>query len=726
MALSESFTGTTNNQYITPKITWSATQDVSGNYSTVTAILTYSRTNTGYTTYGTWSGTITINGTETSDSKRISITYNSNTEAIRASIRVPHNNDGTKSITISATGKISGTTLDSTSISKTIALNTIPRASSITSAGNVTLSETGTRCSIKWTPLASTFKYKLKFVCGSVTKFIEPFCPETTSAYTYTKYPMTISMWAKAMPNAYSATCTVTLYTYTANNVDSELTATSKAIGSSSKTFTLTLPTSIKPTVSLANPTLVDGWNGYYIQGKSKCTLSASFAPGSGSSIKSCSISGTGLSKTGTTSPLSGTTNVLTTSGNITYTARVEDKRTSTSVPAVIEGKSIIVRPYAAPTLTFTAQRTTTSGSIKITYRAACSPVDSENKNLANKLTVLKIYKKLSTEDNWPSSTIEKITLNATSINTTNITLSGFDANASYDIKAVVSDNVSEHYHDSGTDVVVFVPSEFRIVNIRSNKKGIAIGKMSEDNTFDCGIEAKFAKNVACSGNVTCSGDIKINGEDDTGKSYTAYIRSDPNDTDSNILYMMLGTNTDGGKEAGIAIHKNSVYVPHQENDGVINLGHGSRKWKQVYAFNDTISTSDRKEKTDIVDMSDAQEQLFNQLRPVTFKFVKGSSGRTHYGFISQDIEESLDELELTGQDFAGFCKDLRVDDNGNAILDESNNKIYDYSLRYSEFIALNTYMIQKLQIENKELKAELQALREMIMTNNASSNKED
>ena len=117
--------------------------------------------------------------------------------------------------------------------------------------------------------------------------------------------------------------------------------------------------------------------------------------------------------------------------------------------------------------------------------------------------------------------------------------------------------------------------------------------------------------------------------------------------------------------------------------------------------------------------MTSIQEQLFNKLRPVTYKFKNGTSGRTHYGFISQDVEDSLEELNLTGQDFAGFCKDVQVK-NGQVALDGNGDQIYDYSLRYTEFIALNTYMIQKLQAENNELKAEIQELKDMIT---ASSN---
>jgi len=135
-----------------------------------------------------------------------------------------------------------------------------------------------------------------------------------------------------------------------------------------------------------------------------------------------------------------------------------------------------------------------------------------------------------------------------------------------------------------------------------------------------------------------------------------------------------------------------------------------------IYSKNDTIVTSDKMAKKDIANMSTEQERLFNELRPVTFKFKDGSGDRTHYGFISQDIEEALFSLDLTGKDFAGFCKNLQIDGNGNPVIDENGQAVYDYFLRYSEFIALNTYMIQKLQAENAELRSELQGLKELIV----------
>jgi len=131
MALNGSFYGSTANQFIKPRIEWSAVQDVAGNYSDVTATLYYSRTNKGYETYGTWRGSLTIDGNTANASKVLTITYNSNTLAITHTARVLHDAYGEKTLTISAVGAMAGTSLSDTQISGQITLDAIARASAI-------------------------------------------------------------------------------------------------------------------------------------------------------------------------------------------------------------------------------------------------------------------------------------------------------------------------------------------------------------------------------------------------------------------------------------------------------------------------------------------------------------------------------------------------------------------------------------------------------------------
>lgn len=141
-------------------------------------------------------------------------------------------------------------------------------------------------------------------------------------------------------------------------------------------------------------------------------------------------------------------------------------------------------------------------------------------------------------------------------------------------------------------------------------------------------------------------------------------------------------------------------------NDNSFSLGVTGRRWTQVYATKGTINTSDRREKKDIEYNMDKYSDFFLDLKPTQYKFVHNNSNRYHLGFISQDIEESLNKHGLLSTDFAGFIKSPVHDEKDASIIND-----YKYGLRYSEFIALNTYMIQKLYIKINELETKITQL---------------
>ena len=133
--------GTTSNQYIDSKIEWSSTPSTANNNSSVTASLYYRRNNSwsGTPTSGTGTFGITIDGQ--SGSTTFSLTIPNGGAWVRAvtvTKTVSHNNDGKKSITISASGSIPVASLSSTTCSGTAVLDNIPRQATITSAPDFT------------------------------------------------------------------------------------------------------------------------------------------------------------------------------------------------------------------------------------------------------------------------------------------------------------------------------------------------------------------------------------------------------------------------------------------------------------------------------------------------------------------------------------------------------------------------------------------------------------
>lgn len=156
-----------------------------------------------------------------------------------------------------------------------------------------------------------------------------------------------------------------------------------------------------------------------------------------------------------------------------------------------------------------------------------------------------------------------------------------------------------------------------------------------------------------------------------------------------------------------------------------LNLGTSNNRWNNLYISSSAISTSDKNKKHNInIINSNNAKKIINGLLPKTYKFDDGTSGRTHYGLIAQDVEQLLIELGIDTKDFAAFIKSPKineyevdkVDENGDIILDRNGNSQkeikyevikgeYDYSLRYEEFISPLIKVVQEHEKEIEILK---------------------
>lgn len=152
--------------------------------------------------------------------------------------------------------------------------------------------------------------------------------------------------------------------------------------------------------------------------------------------------------------------------------------------------------------------------------------------------------------------------------------------------------------------------------------------------------------------------------------------------------------NTTAGKPV---VELNGILLP--ASSGSYNLGSESRRWNTLYATNGSINTSDIKNKKDVKDIANAYDNLFDLLRPVTFKFKENESDRTHLGLIANEFEESINKVGLTTKDVAAFC----------SWEDEDGTK--GCGIRYTELIALNIYEIQNLKKRVVELEKQLSEL---------------
>lgn len=213
MSINGTFYGATANAWIKPRIQWWAEANIEGNYSEVTATLSYTRTNTGFTTSGHWAGWLSIGGnTRQVSGVYVQITNGGYTATVTHTVRVPHNDDGTCRVAISAGGGINGTTLQYTVIQGEIALEDIPRAASV----SATDADIGGICKIsigrRSTLYTHTLSYSFQSLQGYLTETGISDTPVKLTADTVS-FLLPESFYY-AMTQAASAPCTLKCTTY--------------------------------------------------------------------------------------------------------------------------------------------------------------------------------------------------------------------------------------------------------------------------------------------------------------------------------------------------------------------------------------------------------------------------------------------------------------------------------------------------------------------------------
>lgn len=186
------------------------------------------------------------------------------------------------------------------------------------------------------------------------------------------------------------------------------------------------------------------------------------------------------------------------------------------------------------------------------------------------------------------------------------------------------------------------------------------------------------------------------------------------------IINCVTGNVSTGGDFDIGGITKVKARIQPNTSVGAVNLGYNdvaNSRWANIYSKTSVNVSSDLRVKIDIKEIDDRYIQLFNLIQPYAYKFIDGTSGRTHTGFISQYVEEALHQVGLESTDLAFFCKDAMVeeirDEEGNVIetkplLDENGEQVYFYSLRYEEYIAIMTAKMKRMDAALQELKGKV------------------
>lgn len=467
MASSGTITGSIRSGHYALTLSWTQTQNVSANTSTINVSIALVN-DWSLQVSGRSDNTISIDGvsqTFTSPGVYSTGTHQFNT----VNQVVSHNSDGTKTLTITAVyyirATLSGTYYDSITATATITLDTIPRASTI-SVENGTI---GSSVTLTINRASTAFTHTLTYVFGTATGTLASRTTATSVSWT-PAMPL-----CNQIPNAIYGTCTITCTTYSGTT----------QIGTSTTYFTLSVPSSVVPTISELALARVDGdvpssW-GVYVATKSKAIATIVGAAGSyGSTISSYSITGGGYSS----SESSLTTGFLNSSGTVTFRARVTDSRGRFSDYTTV---SISVLSYSPPSFTsYLSQRCDSTGTISDegTYVSALNRFRYSNCNGNNTVTT-KIEYKRSTNTTWTTDT------GSFTSGTACVFGSGaISGEYSYDIRYTLTDAFSS------VAVLDVISTAAVIMDFKVGGTGLALGKVAEDDGFDVNMLTRFRQGV--------------------------------------------------------------------------------------------------------------------------------------------------------------------------------------------------------------------------------------
>ena len=193
-------------------------------------------------------------------------------------------------------------------------------------------------------------------------------------------------------------------------------------------------------------------------------------------------------------------------------------------------------------------------------------------------------------------------------------------------------------YHDSGTTVAT-------VRNTYGSTSASA--ELSLDSgfiTFNTGTSFSERMRIDSSGNVGIG-------------------TSSPNAT-LDVNGAIHANSIDDGNDAGIrfAINRINPYFNGADRDNLVDLGNSGSRFDDIFATNGTIQTSDRNEKQDIEELSEAEQRVAVACKGLMRKFrwkdaveKKGDDARIHFGIIAQDLQDAFTAEGLDAGKYAMF-----------------------------------------------------------------------
>jgi hypothetical protein len=453
---------------ITLEITQNS-QNIANNSSNVTVSARVHWTNGSWNATGECDGNIVIDGTKY---KFYGLIFNPNatqsgsTIVMTRTVDIAHNADGTKTLACS-TEFYTGLSPSIISNSASLVLTAISRASQ---PSLVTWPETtnnvgdfGEEFSIHMNRESSNFTHTVRYEYGSRTGTI------ATGVTTGTTWAVPLS-FMNDIPNATSASGRIYVDTYNG----------STKIGTKYTGFTVTVPASVKPGVSVTLED-VDGYDDTYgkpVQNLSRIKVKITATAAYGSPIDSYSTTVKNSQYPGAEF----TTAVLNSAGDYPVTVTVKDKRGRTNTWSY----TMNVLAYTPPAVSsITARRCNKDGTandrgdfVEVTFSAVVSPLNNKN------TSVYVLHYKKTSETNWHSLAIDangktpqqdlagKYTVDNAAY------IFKADGNSSYVVAAVVADRFGNQGSKSTS-----ASTAFTLMNFHESGNALRFGGVADKET---------------------------------------------------------------------------------------------------------------------------------------------------------------------------------------------------------------------------------------------------
>ncbi len=462
-------------------------QDIVGGVpqSVVNVVLQTRRTNTSTTNKDNASTTVSID----SVSSTVKIDYNVSgyTQGTWYTIRtlsnnvINHNTTGEKTLPLSFSINLSGTSASSASGSWSVNLPTIPTASKVSlNAASYTISSTNPVATATITINNLAYYHKITWSIGSYSTSTN--LGKYTSSPKTTTQTLTAANWLPQMTSSATGTGTCTLQTFSDSSYQTQ-------VGLDS-VVTFTVVCAKTPTIGSVSTALAGSYvSSTYVGGFSKCKVTASTVAGVNSStiakyefLQNGIVMATYNSSAATYNWTSGTL----AAGTYTFAVRVTDSR---GLTATKTATAITVATYATPKITnvsvFRCDSTGAADNEGTWISVKATSTATPN---ANSISSFKVYTKQTTE----SSYTDKGTLQQN----TATKYSGYDNTKSYNVKITAVDALGQ-----SVDYLATVNTASYTMDFKVGGLGIGIGKVAEeDNLLDSAWVIRSATNIEADG----------------------------------------------------------------------------------------------------------------------------------------------------------------------------------------------------------------------------------